>query len=166
MLLLLPTSQVLLLNTTTKRYYKREGFLPFIFNMNKYLVLILFVIAVVSCTRDSNIKGIADSFEQFIDTLESENAAQADMKMPLLSKLTSQEQARILQPFRDLGDIKYTLEITKQSETIYYLQIKTRDTESIWTDLFIPYEQNKDGQWVMAPVIKSVQTFDIIPAKN
>ena len=121
---------------------------------------------VVSCTRDTNIKGIAASFEQFMDDLETLDTEQLDMNMPFLSKMTIQEQSRILDPFKMLGDIKYNLEITKQSDTIYYLQIKTRDTETVWTDLFIPYEQNKDGQWVMAPVIKSVQTFDIIPAQN
>ena len=134
--------------------------------MKKNLILILFIIVVVSCTRDTNIKGIASSFEQFMDGLEIKNTPQLELNMPFLSNMTSQEQFRILKPFMDLGKIKYELEITKKSETVYYLQIKTKDPESIWSDLFTPYEQNIDGHWIMAPVIKSVQTFDIIPAQE
>jgi len=145
---------------------KREVSSLFYFNMKKNLTLLLFAILVVSCSRDPNIKGITSSFEQFLENLETMNTSQLDINMPFLSTLTSQEQSSILDPFRTLGDIKYTLEISKQSETIYYLQIKTRDAESFWTKLFIPYEQNEDDLWIMAPLIKSVQTFDIIPAQN
>ncbi len=134
--------------------------------MKKYLILIIFIIIIVSCARDTNIKRITSSFEQFVDSFEINNTPLLAKNMPFLSNMTDQEQFRILKPFMDLANIKYDIEITKKSETIYYLQIKTDDPESIWTDLFIPYEQNKDGQWVMAPVIKSVQTFDIIPAKD
>ena len=134
--------------------------------MKKYLILILFVVIVVSCTRDSNVKEIVSSFEQFVDGLEINNSAELDKNMPFLSNLTRPEQIRILKPFMDLENINYDLEITKKSEYVYYLQIKTEGPESVWSDLFIPYEQNKEGHWVMAPVIKSVQTFDIIPAQN
>jgi hypothetical protein len=134
--------------------------------MKKNLIMILFVILIASCSRDANIKGITVSFGQFLENLETLNTSQLDINMPFLSNMTSQEQSSILEPFRTLSDINYTLEISKQSETIYYLQIKTSNSESFWTNLLIPYEQNEDGQWVMAPVIKSVQTFDIIPAQN
>ncbi len=134
--------------------------------MKKYLILILFTIIIISCTRDPNIKGITSSFKQFVDGLEINNTAELDKNMPFLSHLTRLEQIRILKPFIDLENINYDLEITKKSEYLYYLQIKTEDPESVWSDLFIPYEQNKEGNWVMAPVIKSVQTFDIIPAQN
>ena len=66
----------------------------------------------------------------------------------------------------DLENIKYDIEITKNSEYVYYLQIKTEGPDSIWSDLFIPYHQNTEGLWVMAPAVKYVQTFDIIPAQN
>lgn len=134
--------------------------------MKKYLILILFTIIVVSCTGDKNIKGIASSFEQFVDGLEVKNTPQLELNMPFLSNMTKQDQFTILKPFMDLGNLEYDLEITKKSEYLYYLQIKTEDPESMWSDLFIPYEQNKAGNWVMAPVIKSVQIFDIIPAQN
>lgn len=134
--------------------------------MKKYLILIIIVILIASCTRDSNIKRITISFNMFIDSLEIENTADLEMNMPFLPSMTKEEQISILKPFRDLGNIKYDLEVIKNSESIYYLQIITKNSESIWKGLFIPYEQNIDGKWVMAPVIKSVQTFDIIPAQN
>jgi len=134
--------------------------------MKKYLILILFIIIIASCTRDPNIKRIASSFKQFVGGLEIDNTAELDKNMPFLSNMTNQEQFRILKPFMDLENIKYDLEITKKSETEYYLQIKTKDPDSIWSDLFIPYQQDIDGHWVMAPAIKSVKTFDIIPAQN
>lgn len=134
--------------------------------MKKNLLLILFIISVFSCSRDSNIKEISNSFEQFINNLEVGNTSHIELNMPFLSNLTSQEQRRILNPFRNLAEIKYDIEIKQNSETVYYLQIKTGASESLWTNLFIPYEQNEEGKWVMAPLIKSVQTFDIIPAKK
>ena len=134
--------------------------------MKKYLILILFILIIASCSRDPNIKGIASSFKQFVGGLEIDNTTELDKNMPFLSNMTIQEQFRILKPFIDLGNIKYELEIIKKSDTVYYLQIITDNPESIWSDLNIPYQKNLDGNWIMAPVIKSVQTFDIIPAQN
>lgn len=134
--------------------------------MKKYLISILIIIILASCTGDTNVRGIASSFEQFVDGLGIKNNQQIDMNMPFLSNMTNQEQFKILKPFMDLKNIRYDLEITKKSETLYYLQIITKDPESVWTDIFIPYQKNIDGHWVMAPTVKSVQTYDIIPAQN
>ncbi|MCK5200369.1 MAG: hypothetical protein KAR21_18560 [Spirochaetales bacterium] len=134
--------------------------------MKKYLLLILIAVFIVSCYQDENLRDIENSFEQFLNSLEIENLQQAEKFVPFLADLDEEELSVILEPFRLLNGMDYDLEISKNSDNTYILRINTGDSESLWSGIFIPYQQDIEDRWVMAPIIKSVQFIDIIPAEN
>lgn len=140
-------------------------FFKFIF-MKKCLVLILITLLIVSCNQDVDKKGIESSFKQFLKSLEIGDLQQTEKFVPFLTDLNEEEQAIVLEPFRVLSDIGYDLEISKFTDDTYNLRINTKDSNPLWSGISIPYHQNSDGLWVMAPIIESVQFIDIIPAKD
>ena len=121
---------------------------------------------IVSCYQDVNLRGIESSFKQFLTSLEAEDVKQIERFAPFLADLDQEEKTIVLESFRVLNDIDYDLEISKISDSTYTLRIKTRDSDSLWSGISIPYQQNSEDQWEMASIIKSVQFIDIIPAKN
>ena len=134
--------------------------------MKKYLLLLLITIGIFSCNRDVTQKEIEDSFKQFLKSLQIENVQQTENFIPFLAGMNPEEQNTILEPFRSLSDIGYDLEISKISDDTYNLRINTKDSDPLWSAIAIPYKQNSEGLWVMAPIIESVQFIDIIPAKK
>ncbi len=121
---------------------------------------------IVSCYQDNNLRGIEDSFKQFLNSLKIDDLQQTEKFVPFLADLDEAEQNIVLDPFRLLNEIYYELEISKNSDDTYILRINTGYSDSLWSDIFIPYQQDIEDQWVMAPVVKSVQFIDIIPAKK
>ncbi|MDA3941605.1 MAG: hypothetical protein PF693_20240 [Spirochaetia bacterium] len=134
--------------------------------MKKYFLYLSVALIVFSCNKDQNQNKVAASFEQFLDTIKVENLQEAENLAPFLVGINVEERTIVLNSFRSLNKMDYKLEVFKKSNELYYLKILPKDTNSIWSDLTIPYELNIDGQWVMAPIMRSIQTFDIIPAKD
>lgn len=133
--------------------------------MKKYFLYILITIFIVSCFKDPNQRRISSSFSQFLDSLKVEDLQKVNNLVPFLSGLSKEDRIIILKPFHELNKKNYKLEITKKSSDLYYLKVLTNNPDSIWANIILPYNKNDEGQWVMAPIIKSVRTFDIIPAK-
>jgi len=134
--------------------------------MKKYFLFILLTIFIVSCFQDPNQRKISNSFSQFLDSINVEDLQKENTLVPFLSGLSVEDRNTILKPFYELNKKKYKLEISKKSSDLYYLKIRTNNSDSIWTNIILPYHKNNEGQWVMSPIIKSVRTFDIIPAKK
>jgi len=152
----------------TSSHFKGRFLPPFfkIYLYKKYLLLLLIFLAIVSCSQDVNQKKIAVSFRQFLNNLEKEDINQIENFLPFLAKMSPEKQNTVLKPFRALINLDYKLEISKISDEVYYLHIKTEDPDSIWSGITLPYHKNTEGYWVMASEINKVQTFDIVPAKN
>ena len=140
-------------------------FINFIF-MKKYLLLVLISLLVVSCNYDTDIKGVENSFKQFINSLEKDNVQNSQKYIPFLADMKKEEQSTILKLFLSLNNIEYDLDISKISDNTYGLKINTGDPASPWAGITIPYKKNNEGNWTMAPIIKSVQFIDITPAKK
>jgi len=153
---------------TTSSYFKGRFLPPFnkVYLFKKYFLLLLITIAILSCSQDVNQKKIELSFRQFLNSIEKEDITQIVNYLPFLAKMSQEKQNTILEPFKALINLDYKLKISKISDEIYYLHIKTEDPDSIWSGIILPFELNQDGNWVMAPVINMVQTFDIVPAHN
>jgi len=124
------------------------------------------IIAILSCSQDVNQKKIEVSFRQFLNSLAKEDITQVVNYLPFLAEMSQEKQNTVLKPFKALINLDYKLEISKISDEVYYLHIKTENLSSIWSGIIIPYHKDTEGSWVMASEINKVQTIDIIPAKN
>ena len=134
--------------------------------MKKNYVYIFLILVVVSCSQNAVRKEVKESFEQIINSLKIENSQKIDMLIPLLENKKEEEKSLFLIPFRKLIDTDYKLNITKKSDKLYYIKVDTNNTDSLWSGIILPFELNQDGNWVMAPIINMIQTFEIVPAKK
>lgn len=134
--------------------------------MKKYFVYLVLALVIISCNQDTDQRKIENSFKQFLHSLKVEDMQEAEKLAPFLAGISGEESVIILKPFRALNKTKYKLEISRVFDDIYYLHVKTGNSDSLWYRIELPYKQNSEDQWIMAPIIKSFQTFDIIPVQQ
>jgi len=133
--------------------------------MKKYIYFLL-ILAVISCSPNTEQKKVKESFNQLINSLKVEDSQKIDTLVPFLKNTREGERNVFLTPFRELINTNYKLDITKKSDNLYYIKVIVKDSNTIWSGIILPYQLNEEEEWVMAPIIKVIQTYDIVPAKN